>query len=243
MDLADRVAVVTGGARRVGRAIALALAGEGAKIVIHYNASAPEALEAVDEARAGGATAIAVEADLRDRAAISRLFRSVDETFGGLDILINSAAILEPIDLLRATEADWERSIGLNLRGAFFCLQEAAVRMKRRGSGAIINISDVAGRRPWKRYPIHSISKAGVEMLTRVAALALAPEVRVAAVAPGPVLKPERMSDARWSQITQELPLRKSGTAEDVARAVIFLLRNDFITGETLPVDGGDELT
>jgi NAD(P)-dependent dehydrogenase (short-subunit alcohol dehydrogenase family) len=242
LDLADRVAVVTGGARRVGRAIALALAGEGAKIVIHYNASAAEALEVTAEARAGGATAIAVEADLRDRAAISGLFRAVDEAFGGLDILINSAAILEPVDLLHATEADWERSIGLNLRGAFFCLQEAAVRMKGRGSGVIINLSDVAGRRPWKRYPIHSISKAGVEMLTRVAALALAPEVRVAAVAPGPVLKPERMSDARWSQITRELPLRKSGTPEDVARAVIFLLRNDFITGETLPVDGGDEL-
>jgi len=242
LDLADRVAVVTGGARRVGRAIALELARERARIVVHYNRSASDAEQVVVEARAAGAEAVAIQADLADRAAIAALFRAVDQAFGGLDILVNSAAILEPVDLLAASEADWERSIGLNLRGAFFCLQEAAVRMKLRGGGVIINISDVAGRRPWKRYPIHSISKAGVEMLTQVAALALAPEIRVAAVAPGPVLKPDRMSETRWSGITAGLPLRRGGAPEDVARAVIFLLCNDFITGETLPVDGGNEL-
>ena len=242
MELADRVAVVTGGARRVGRAIALALAHERSRLVIHYNTSAAEAEATVAEARASGAMAIAIRADLTDRAAIAALFRAADDAFGGVDILVNSAAILEPGDLLTASESDWERTIGLNLRGAFFCLQEAAVRMKRRGGGAVVNISDVAGRRPWGRYPIHSISKAGVEMLTRVAALALAPEIRVAAVAPGPVLKPDRMSPERWSEIGAALPLRRGGTPDDVARAVIFLLRNDFITGVSLPVDGGDEL-
>ncbi len=242
LDLVGRVALVTGGARRVGRAIALALAGEGARVVVHYNASAAEAEATVAEARANGATAIAVQADLTDRAAIARLFLAVDEAFGGLDILVNSAAVLEPADLLTATEVDWEQTIGLNLRAAFFCLQEAAARMKRNGGGVIVNISDVAGRRPWKRYPIHSISKAGVEMLTQVAALALAPRIRVAAVAPGPVMKPDRMSEARWAEIGASLPLQHAGTADDVARSVIFLLRNDYVTGETLPVDGGNGL-
>jgi pteridine reductase len=242
LDLADRVAIVTGGARRVGRAISGALAREGARLVVHYNRSAAAAEAAVTEARAGGANAIAIQADLSDRAAISGLFRAVDDAFGGVDILVNSAAILEPGDLLAVSEVDWERTIGLNLRGAFFCIQEAALRMKRRGGGAIVNISDVAGRRPWKRYPVHSISKAGVEMLTRVAALALAPEIRVTGVAPGPVLRPDGMSEDRWAKIATALPLRRPGTPDDVARAVIFLLRNDFITGEILPVDGGDEL-
>jgi len=131
LELADRVAVVTGGARRVGRAIALALAHERSRLVIHYNTSAAEAEATVAEARASGAMAIALRADLTDRAAIAALFRAADDAFGGVDILVNSAAILEPGDLLTASESDWERTIGLNLRGAFFCLQEAADVLQR----------------------------------------------------------------------------------------------------------------
>lgn len=234
---------MTGAARRVGRAIGLALAREGCRLIIHHHQSAPEAAEAVAEARAAGAQAIAVQADLTDRASIAGLFAEADRAFGGLDVLVNSAAVLEPSDLLSASEADWERTIGLNLRGAFFCLQEAARRMKRQGGGVIVNIGDIAGLRPWRRYPIHSVSKAGLEMLTRVAALSLAPEIRVASVAPGPVLRPDRMPEARWSRITSAVPLQRGGTPEDVVRAVLFLIRNDYITGETLLLDGGDHLT
>jgi NAD(P)-dependent dehydrogenase (short-subunit alcohol dehydrogenase family) len=241
--LDGKVALVTGSARRVGRAVALSLARRGCHIVVHHHRSPREAEEASAEARAAGARVIAAQADLTDRASIASLFVAIDEAFGGLDILVNSAAILEPADLLTATEEDWERTIGLNLRGAFFCLQEAARRMKGRGGGVIVNISDVAAHRPWMRYPIHSISKAGVEMLTRVAALSLAPEIRVAAVAPGPVLKPDRMTETRWSQLTSTLPLRRGGTPEDVARAVVFLIQNDYMTGETLMLDGGDHLS
>jgi pteridine reductase len=241
--LDGKVALVTGSARRVGRAIALALARQGCRIVVHHHQSPREAQEASAEARASGAQAIVAQADLTDRSSVASLFTAIDEAFGGLDILVNSAAVLEPADLLTATDEDWERTIGLNLRGAFFCLQEAARRMKERGGGVIVNISDVAAHRPWTRYPIHSISKAGVEMLTRVAALSLAPEIRVAAVAPGPVLKPDRMAETRWSQLTSALPLRRGGRPEDVAGAVVFLIQNDYITGDTLMLDGGDHLS
>jgi NAD(P)-dependent dehydrogenase (short-subunit alcohol dehydrogenase family) len=114
--------------------------------------------------------------------------------------------------------------------------------MSRRGGGAIVNIGDVAGARPWPRFPVHSISKAAIHMLTQVAALSLAPSIRVNAVAPGPVLRPETMSAARWESIVSTLPLHKGGTPQDVAEAVLFLLRNDYLTGTTLPVDGGSQL-
>jgi pteridine reductase len=127
----------------------------------------------------------------------------------------------------------------LNLRAAFFCLQAAARRMQA-GGGAIVNISDVAGQRPWSRYPIHSISKAGVDMLTRSAALALAPSVRVNGVAPGPVEKPSRMAEGRWAEIGRAVPLGRPGSGDDVAAAVVFLLQNDYLVGETIAVDGGD---
>lgn len=114
--------------------------------------------------------------------------------------------------------------------------------MRINGAGAIVNISDIAGLRPWRDYPVHSVSKAGLEMLTKVAARTYTPEVRVNAVAPGPVLKPGEMPDTRWQEIGNALPLHRCGNASDVARAVIFLLENDFITGETLVVDGGSQL-
>jgi len=174
MNLEGKVALVTGGAHRVGRRIALALAREGCDLVVHYHRSQAEAEATVRELSQAGAPAVAVQADLSQPAGIEHLFGEVDRLRGRLDILINSAAILTPVDLLTATYTDWASTMDLNLRATFFCLQAAARRMQTRG-GAIVNISDVAGQRPWRRYPIHSISKAGVDMLTRTAALALAP--------------------------------------------------------------------
>jgi NAD(P)-dependent dehydrogenase (short-subunit alcohol dehydrogenase family) len=239
MELAGKVALVTGGAQRVGRSIARALAREGCDLVVHFHRSQVEAEATVAELRTLGPSAVAVQADLRRLDELERVFAEIDRRHGRLDLLVNSAAILEPVDLFNASEADWASTMDLNLRAPFFCLQAAARRM-RPGGGAIVNISDVAGRRPWPRYPIHSISKAGVEMLTRVAALALAPEIRVNAVAPGPVEKPQRMSDERWAEIGRALPLGRPGRAADVAEAVVFILRNDYLVGETLVVDGGD---
>ncbi len=243
MELQGKTALVTGGAHRLGRAIALALAEAGCDIALHYHTSTDKASDTAAQIRALGRRVIPIRADLRLAEGIDSLFRSLDDSFDGLDILVNSAATLDAVDLLGATEADWQRTIDLNLRAPFFCLQQAARRMRRRGGGAIVNLSDIAGLRPWPRYPIHSISKAAIEMLTRVAALTLAPDIRVNAVAPGPVLKPERMPTARWQGLGAKLPLRRPGGPEDVTHTVLFLLRNDFITGETVVVDGGDQLT
>ena len=239
MNLEGKVALVTGGAHRVGRRIALALAREGCDLVVHYHRSQAEAEATVRELNQAGAPAVAVQADLSQPAGIEHLFGEVDRLRGRLDILINSAAILTPVDLLTATYTDWASTMDLNLRATFFCLQAAARRMQTRG-GAIVNISDVAGQRPWRRYPIHSISKAGVDMLTRTAALALAPAVRVNGVAPGPVEKPKRMPDDRWTEIGKSVPLGRPGSGDDVAAAVVFLLQNDYVVGETIAVDGGD---
>ena len=242
MILRGKAALVTGAAHRVGRALALSLAEHGCDVVLHFHQSVEEATKTAEEIAARGVRAVPVQADLRHDSGIATLFQAVDREFGALDILIQSAAVLEPADLLAATPEDWARTIDLNLRSLFFCLQHAARRMQARGGGAIVNISDQAALRPWRRYPIHSISKTGVEMLTRVAALALAPEIRVNAVAPGPVLKPVALSEARWSRIARSLPLGRAGSPEDVARAMLFLLENDYVTGETVIVDGGDQL-
>ncbi len=242
MQLQGKTAIVTGAGRRLGAAIAEALASRGCNLLIHHHASPQPAAELARRANALGVQAHVAQADLARVEGVHQLFESFDGCFARLDLLVNSAAIMQAVDLLTATEADWQRSMALNLKGPFFCLQQAALRMQARG-GVIINISDLAGQRPWMRFPIHSISKAGVDMLTRVAALRLAPGVRVNGVAPGPVLKPEGMSLARWDQMGEALPLGRAGGPENVVQAVLFLAENDFITGETIVVDGGDTLT
>ncbi len=242
MELTNKIALVTGSAHRVGKHIALSLAQEGCQVIIHYNQSKDEALKTMQAIVDQGVGASSMQADLSRHEEIIQLFKEVDKEFKGLDILINSAAILKPKGFLEVELSDWNQTMALNLKGAFFCLQQAAIRMQARGGGAVVNISDVIGLRPWAKYPVHSISKAGVEMLTKVAAIDLAPDIRVNAVAPGPVLPPERMSPTRWEQLAQGSLLQRNGTPEDVAKAVIFLLKNDYITGETVVVDGGMRL-
>jgi NAD(P)-dependent dehydrogenase (short-subunit alcohol dehydrogenase family) len=239
MNLVGKTALITGGAHRVGRAIALELAERKVNLVIHYNHSRDAAEQTATQLRDMGVEVVTHQADLRQYDDIFSMFRALDEADVGLDLLVNSAAILDSVPLPSVTEADWHRTIDLNLKAPFFCIQQAAQRMRQRDGGSIVNISDIIGIRPSKRFPIHSISKAGIETLTRVAALALAPEIRVNAVAPGPVMKPSKMVQERWDQLARTLPLGRAGTALDVARAVVFLFENDYITGETLVVDGG----
>ena len=242
MELTGKVAVVTGAAHRVGRAIALGLARRGCHLAIHFHSSEPAAVETEQEAAGLGVRAVRVQADLRRPEDVVRLFETADRTFGGVDILVNSAASLEAQDFMSLTADDWDRVLDLNLRGPFLCLQQAAERMRARGGGAVVNISDIAAHWGWPRFPAHSVSKAGLEMLTRVAALALAPTIRVNAVAPGPVEKPPGMAAERWSSLGRALPLQRTGTAEQVAEAVVFCLENDYVNGEIIFVDGGDHL-
>jgi pteridine reductase len=241
MELDGRYALVTGSGHRVGRAIAMALAARGVNLVVHCYHSSQAAIETVEQAQSYGISAQAIQADLRSPSSIETMFARLDQTLPQLDILINSAAIMERTDFLSATPQDWDRSLDLNLKGTFFCLQQAARRML--DGGVIVNISDIIGLRPWPGFPIHAISKAGVEMLTKAAALELAPQIRVNAIAPGPVLKPEDMNPERWQEIASPSPLGRPGQPEDIARAVIYLIENEYVTGETLVVDGGFQLT
>ncbi len=239
MNLDGKIALVTGGAHRLGRAIALELGKEGCRLMLHFHQSAEAAADTADQLRVQGIRVELAQADLSSGEGVYQLFAALDAVYGGLDLLVNSAAILERVDLLEATEDDWRRSVGLNLKGAFFTLQQGAIRMKARGGGAIVNISDTAAHHPWPGFPLHSISKAGLEMLTRVAAVRLAPEVRVNAVVPGPTLKPTWMAESRWQAIRQATPLGFGVDPEDVARGVVFLMKNDYVTGHTLRIEAG----
>jgi pteridine reductase len=242
MDLTDKVALVTGAGQRVGRAIALGLAERGASILVHYRSSEDEARETLDDIRALGVRAEAFRADLGQPEEIAALFEAVVRSFGRVDVLVNSASTFRLSDVLDVTVEDWNRVMNVNLRAPFLCSQHAARLMLDRGGGVIVNIADIAGQVPWVRFPHHSVSKAGVVMLTKVFAKSLGPEVRVNAVVPGPVLKPEDMSDDRWERLGAMLPLRRTGDPGNVVQAVLALVENDFMTGAVLNVDGGDSL-
>jgi pteridine reductase len=241
MELKGKNALVTGAAHRVGKAIAVRLAMEGCNIALHYNAAKKEAKQTLNELKGFPVNAKSYQANLRESEEITSLFQSISRDFKRLDILINSAAVMQRIPFHKVTLEDWEATIDLNLRATYFCTQSAIKLMGDEG-GVVINISDIAGLQPWVDYPVHSISKIGVEMLTKVAALSYGPGVRVNAVAPGPVLKPDHMSETRWAQLGAELPIGQVGEPADVSEAIVFLVKNDFITGETLVVDGGNQL-
>lgn len=238
MDLAGRVALVTGGARRVGRAIALALAGRGVRLAVHYHASDGGAAEVVRAASALGVDAWAVRADLREPGAPRALVAAVVAHFGVLDVLVNSAAVMVRTPLADVSVAQWDDIFALNLRAPFFCAQAAAGAMGARG-GVIINIADLAGLESWPAYLPHGISKAGVIHMTRALARALAPAIRVNAIAPGTVLLPEDWGAEDAARLVSTTPLRRLGAPEDVGRAVLYLLDADYVTGDVLLVDGG----
>ncbi|MGD2216375.1 MAG: SDR family oxidoreductase [Gemmatimonadales bacterium] len=239
MELTGRVALVTGSARRLGRSIADALAEAGCAIAIHHHASPSEAADAVRGCRALGVDAAAFQADLGDPDQIERLFAELESGFGQLDILVNNAAIFARVPATRITPEEWDRVLNLNLRAPFFCSQRAARLMMRAGTGSIVNIADVAAFQAWPAYAHYCVSKAGLLMVTRVLARALAPEVRVNAVAPGPVLPPEGSLPDEAERLAELTALKRLGGPEDVVQAVLFLIKSSYITGETIVVDGG----
>jgi pteridine reductase len=241
MELGGRVALVTGAGRRVGRAIALGLAGKGMRVAVHYNASANEAEETVRLARAAGAPdSWTIGADLRDPAACARLIDDVASRGGSLDVLVNSAAEMHRTPFESVTSKEWDDIMALNLRSSFFCSQAAARHMS--GGGAIVNIADLAALETWPEYIPHGISKAGVMQMTRALARKLAPAIRVNAVVPGAVLLPEHWTKEDADKLIRTTPLRRLGAPEDVAGAVIYLLESDYVTGDAVIVDGGRHL-
>ena len=239
-SLQGRVALVTGAAKRLGRAVAQRLAEEGADLVIHYRSSGAEAATLVAEIENLGRHAVPLAADLSSVTEIKRLLDETAKTFGRLDILVNSAANFLPASIVSTTEQVWDSSLDTNLKAPFFCAQ-AAAPLLRRTRGVIINFADVGGILGWPGYVPHCISKAGVIMLTRVLAKELAPEVRVNAIAPGTITMPE--DPPEWEQdFIQRAPLKRSGRPSDIAESVLFLAQSEFITGQVLVVDGGRTL-
>jgi pteridine reductase len=239
MDLTSRTALVTGSARRLGRAIASGLAQAGADVAVHFHSGTEAASQAAAELRDFGVRSAAFQADLTDPNQISRLFAQLEDSFGRLDILVNSAAIFERTPLLEISVDEWDRVMNLNLRAAFLCTQHAARLMMKSGGGKIVNIADVGAFQAWPAYAHHCVSKAGLVMMTRVTARALAPEILVNAIAPGPVLPPEHLTAEELQQLAEMTPLRRLGAAEDVVSAVLYLVGADYVTGETIVVDGG----
>jgi pteridine reductase len=239
VDLKDRVALVTGGARRLGKAFAMALAARGARVAVHYGASATEADATVAEIRAAGGVAEPFQADLRDVEAAKALPSRVAAVLGGLDVLVNSAAVMERLPFRDTSPEQWDAIVGLNLRAPYFLAQQAAPWLAKR-QGKIVNIADLGGLEPWPNYSVHSISKAGVVMLTQVLALALAPDITVNAVAPGTVLIPEDYDAEKRAFLSGTTPLQRLGAPDDAVQALLYLLEHgDFVTGEVLVVDGG----
>jgi len=238
--LQGRVALVTGAAKRIGRAVAVRLATEGADVVIHYHRSKSEAAAAVTEIEKLGRKSVALQADLCSLADIKHLFQQTAEQFGRLDILVNSAANFLPAHLADTTEKMWDTALDTNLKAPFFCAQAAAPLLKK-SHGVIINFADIGGILPWPGYIPHCTSKAGVIMLTKCLAKALVPEVRVNAVAPGTTTMSGDPTE--WeADFIRRAPLHRTGTTDDVADAVSFLIHSTFITGHVLIVDGGRTL-
>ncbi|MBI4889318.1 MAG: SDR family oxidoreductase [Acidobacteria bacterium] len=235
-ELTGKTILVTGAARRIGRSIALYLAGQGARVLIHYGTSETEARATAAEC--GGAPLY--RANLESVAEIRAMFQAVAEREGGLDGLVNNAARFTRIDPLEMTEADWDFIHSVNLKAYFFCAQQAALLMRRTGRGGrIVNISSMGAFLPWSQHVHYCAAKAGVVHMTRALAKALAPEISVNSVAPG-VIPFEEKDDPRIVAMASGTPAQRPGTGEEIAQAVAYFLRaSAFVTGQTLQVDGG----
>jgi pteridine reductase len=242
MELTGRVALVTGGGKRVGRAIVERLAQAGCQVAIHYNRSESDAEEAVATCRSLGVAADAFGADLGDRDAVAALVPSVVARLGRLDILINNASIFETMPIEDFTLAEWDRTLQINLTAPMMLIDAAREELTRRG-GRIVNLCDVSTSRPWPDHVAYMVSKGALDTLTRVAARALAPRVNVVGIAPGAVVWPPDYDEALRQKLTAKIPLQRVGSAADIAAAVHFLLREgDYLTGVILPVDGGRQI-
>lgn len=241
MKLTGKTALVTGGAIRVGKAICLALAQAGANIIINYHRSAEAAAETAAEVEALGVEALPVQADVADHAQVQQMMALAQTRFGGVDVLVNGASLFKRTPLPMTEVSDWRRVIGSSLDGAFYCANAVAPHMLAQGEGVIINIVDLSAWQPSAGFAAHSVGKAGLLALTRQLALELAPAVRVNAVAPGPVLPPPHFKPAQIERLAKQTLLKRWGQPEDVAQAVLFLVQADYITGECLTVDGGQQ--
>jgi len=242
MQIEGKVAIVTGGAVRLGRALAVALAEQGVRLAVHYNSSAGPAQEVVQEIRAIGSDALAIQADLsQSGAALSIVERAVVH-FGLVDILVNSAAIFEPGNWGDTTEANWDRHFAINLKAPFFLSQAFAAQLGQQRAGHIVNIADWRAIRPGPDHLSYTLTKVALVGMTKSLALALAPNIQVNAIAPGWILPPPGMDRSYLEHKARNIPAQRLGSPNEIANALIFLLHSDFITGDLIQVTGGEHL-
>jgi NAD(P)-dependent dehydrogenase (short-subunit alcohol dehydrogenase family) len=241
------LALVTGGAHRLGRAFSLTLAYQGYAVLVHYHRASEQASKTVADIKSFGVPAFSVKADLTKIEYVEAIFEVLDSLLldsktrlSHLAVLVNSAAVMSRGDAKTLPAAEWDAALDLNLRAPFLCAQQAYVRMKR--GGLIVNVTDVGANKAWSGFPSYTVSKAALESLTKVLARSFAPSVRVNAIAPGLVLPSESMPKEEWEKLVNRLPLKRTAKPEEIASALEFLLKNEYITGQTLVVDGGYSL-
>ena len=230
------LALVTGAAHRLGKTFALTLARLGYDILLHYHSAEGEAFQTQKEIESIGRRVTLTPADLTDPAQIQSLVSNI----GALNVLVNSAAFMPSGNVDVLSIENWDTSLDLNLRAPFLLAQSISKKMS--DTGLIVNITDVGAQKAWSRYPSYTVSKAGLESLTRILARALAPKIRVNAIAPGFVLQSDIVPAAEWERLLKRVPLQRAARTEEIASALEFLLKNEYITGQTIVVDGGYSL-
>ena len=242
MQPTDKVALITGAAHRVGKAIALGLARRGSHIVLNYRSSIEAARQTQAELEALGVRVLPIQADVSRPAAIETMVARAIDHFGRIDILVNSAASFRQTPFPEMTVTDWETVVNTNLRGPFWCARTVAPHMLKLEEGLIINITDLSAFTPSQNMLAHTVAKAGLVSLTQALALELRPTIRVNAIAPGPVIPPPEYDEATNKRIARRTLLKRWGSGDHVAQAVLFFVENDYVTGELLRVDGGELL-
>lgn len=245
MEPKGKTALITGGAHRVGKAITMMLAQAGANVVVNYNSSATAAKQTVADAQAVGVDAIAIQCNVADRLAVQQMADKIEQQFGGVDILVNSASYFGKTPFPSQEPAlfqTWEQVTRISIDGAFYVCNALVPSMQARGAGVIVNIVDLSVWLPWRNFMAHAVGKAGLLALTNALALELAPTIRANAIAPGAIEPPPGSNEAKIARGANKNLLNRWSGGDAVAHAVKYLIEADFVTGEVLTVDGGERL-
>ena len=236
----DKMAIVTGAGHRLGKELTLTLSRKGYSVLLHYYKSKDQAQELVNLIRSEGGNVYPFKADLTNQEHIEDMWKFIRSLSLDLEVLVNSAAIMKKKEIQYITFSDFDETIALNLRAPFFCSQEASKTMVE--GGLIINISDTGAGKNWIGYPIYSISKSSLEVMTRLMAKAYAPKIRVNAIAPGLILPPETGDEKIWMKLEEKIPLKRKATVREITSMVEYLISNKYITGQIFGIDGGYSL-
>jgi len=239
--MSDRpLALITGAAHRLGKVFALSLANQGYDILLHYHASEEAAYQTKTEIEAIGRRVFLSRSNLANSKGIDKLLAKLMTIPSKPRVLVNSAALMPSGNIQSLTPIEWDDTLGINLRAPFFLIQKLALIME--SGGLIVNITDVGTQKNWSRYPSYTVSKVALESLTKIFARALAPSIRVNAIAPGFVMQSEIVSSEEWERLVNRIPLKRAARNEEIALALEFLIKNEYITGQTIVVDGGYSL-